>query len=81
MTLSSVLIMTLSELSRLLRAKHNMASTWDVYAFERISPTHVKIEGGSPTGNEGGLSTWKNCLDTASFTLSFEEIAQAKATL
>jgi len=72
--------MNLSELSVYLRSKHNLPITWVAYAFESLPTgpngrTHVQITGGSPTGP----STWDGCMDMASFVLSFEEIAQAKA--
>ena len=78
--------MNFPELSEYLKVKHNMPSNWEVYAFESLPAgplgrTHVQISGGSPTGKEGNHSTWEGCLDSASFVLSFEEIAQAKAAL
>ena len=104
--------MNFSELSKYLRVKHNLPSTWEVYAFESLPRgwgwAHVEITGGSPTGKKGNYSiwdgcldriigfnaqqrqqrslltfhsTWEGCLDRASFLLSFEEIAQAKAAL
>ena len=77
--------MNFSELSKYLKAKHSLADTWEVYAFEHLPRgwgwAHVEITGGSPTGKEGKYSVWDGCLDRASFILSFEEFEQAKAAL
>ena len=78
--------MTFLELSNLLRTKHALPNTWEVYAFESLpidakEYTHLKISGGSPTGREGNFPTWKECQDKADFILSFKEIAEAKAAL
>ena len=78
--------MNFSELSIFLRAKHTLADTWEVYAFEHLpiesaNATHVQISGGSPTKKDDKYSTWEECMDRSFFILSFEEIEQAKAAL